>query len=71
MGSWVDLTRWMYVARGGRGGAGSWRTGERHGAMIVESISWGAVYKRIGEPMAESERDVKQDSRLIPYREEI
>lgn len=24
--------------------------------MIVESITLGAVYKRIGEPMAESER---------------
>ena len=41
VGGWVDLTRWMYLARGGGGGgggggAGSWR---RHGAMIVESIS--------------------------------
>ena len=55
MGSWVDLTRWMYVARGRGGGGGSWRTEEGHGVMIVESISWGAVYKRIGGPMAESE----------------
>jgi hypothetical protein len=56
--SWVDLTRRMYVARGGGGGGGggrgSWGSGERHGAMIVESIWLGAVYKRIGEPMAES-----------------
>jgi hypothetical protein len=43
----------MYVARGGGRGVGSWRTGERHGVMIVESISWGAVHKRIGELMAE------------------
>ena len=59
MGGCVDLTRWMYVARGGRGGAGSWRTGERHRVVklvIVEGISWKVVsYKRIGEPMAESE----------------
>jgi hypothetical protein len=56
VGDWVDLTRWMYVARGG-GGAGSWRAGERHRVMIVESIFWGAftVYERIGEPMAKSE----------------
>jgi hypothetical protein len=53
VGSWVDLTRWMYVARGG-GGAGSSITKERHRVMIVESISWGAVSKRIGEPMAEA-----------------
>ena len=57
MCSRVDLARGMNVARGGGGGgggAGSWGPGERHGAMIVETISWGAVYKRIGEPMAES-----------------
>jgi hypothetical protein len=56
VGSWVNLTRWMYVARGG-GGAG---TGERHRVMIVESISWGAVSKRIGEPMAESDSDSEE-----------
>ena len=43
MGSRVDLTRRMYIARGGGGGgrgggAGRWGGGERHGAMIVESI---------------------------------
>ena len=57
MCSRVDLARGMNVARGGGGGgggAGSWGPGERHGAMIVETNSWGAVYKRIGEPMAES-----------------
>ena len=32
--------------------------------MIVESISWGAVYKRIGEPMA-LKSCYKQDSRPI------
>jgi hypothetical protein len=56
VGSWVDLTRWMYIARGGGGGgAGSWRTGERHGVMVAQSISWGAVYKRFGKPVAETE----------------
>ena len=35
--------------------------------MIVESISWRAVYKQIGGPMAESE-EMQQDSHLILYR---
>jgi hypothetical protein len=41
--SWVDLTGGMYTASGGGrgGGRGGWRT-ERHGAMIVESISLGS-----------------------------
>ena len=49
MCGWVNLTRWMYPATGGGGGGGggggrSWRTGERHGVMIVESIFPGELY---------------------------
>jgi hypothetical protein len=49
----------MYVARGG-GGAGSWRTGERHEVIIFEIISWVAINElesRWQQWMAESDSE--------------